>query len=129
MIVVHPLFVGSRYATEVWISDAAIEEFEGLVRRNRKLAGQLKQTIERFAQSGFWKWEGRGTLRDEGQRVWAIGRKADLFRFIGFYHAGKNEFVILFGYVKRGQKRGSEGNLLVHRAAQIRDNGEWRKSG
>ena len=130
MLEVRALFVGNDYQTEVWISDAAASAIEQQAGTRESPTGALLVKLRHYARAGFRYFEGKGKpIRYEGDGVFRIGLRSDLFRLIGFYGGfRKSEFIIVDTYRKRGQKRSATHTTRVMKAAKIRRDELWRKA-
>ncbi len=81
-VVVDELYVGPRYQTDVWASEAVLKA-DAELKSGSKKQKQLANKIEYYAQAGFRNHEGdRRPIRSEGDGVFRIGRHGDLFRIL-----------------------------------------------
>ena len=130
MHVVDSLFEGSKYATEVWISDKAAKAFKKFKKRDPSMASRFLQSLEHYAEAGFANFEGKkGTpVRHEGDAVYRVAYSASLFRLIGFYEeADKTVFIAMDAFLKGGQELSSSERNRLKNVASIRDKQEWRR--
>lgn len=130
MVVVRALFVGDDYQTQVWISDSAAGAIKERAGTKENPIGALLMKLQHYARSGFRYFEGKGKpIRYEGDGVFRVGLRSDLFRLIGFYTGSrKSEFITVDTYRKRGQKRSATYTARVKKVARIKRDGLWRKA-
>lgn len=123
------LLVGDpeSFATTLWASERTIKELLWYQKKKEKHRGAFFQKLERYARDGFSRWEGpERPIRHEWDGVFRIG-DSSLFRVIGFYAAGKSEFIACDAYLKSGQKLSAVERGRIDTVAGIRGSGSWRK--
>jgi hypothetical protein len=118
--------VGPEYRTKVWMSRRARDGAERLDGSIREL---LYDKLAYCAENGFREYaKAAGVVVHEGMGICRVGIRPSLFRWWGFHRGfGWEEFIILDWTLKRGQKRGREGDEMVRKLAKIRDNNDWYK--
>lgn len=125
---VDPLAIGSRYQTQVWISEAAADAM--LRELNGKDQRSAVQKVLTFAQGGFFNFEGEefAPIRHEVGETYRIAYKqSTLFRLIGFYEGGKGEFIIIDAFTKHGRDYRAPEWRRIERVEGIRKARTWQK--
>ena len=127
MVKVAPLFVGPEFVTKVWLTERATNLVDEHCRKKGKAyRGVYLKELARWCMTGFAVQENAGHVRHEGQGVYRLDLKGDLFRLIGFYYGpGKERFIIIDGFLKRGQRLDATDRERIGRVATIRQNRQW----
>ena len=127
MHIVDGLFVGATYSTQVWISEAAWKAVE----KHTKHEGRLRflEKVEHYAEAGFGVFEGnRAPIRHEGGGVYRVANKTtSLFRLIGFYETGRDSFIIVDAFKKKGQKLSASERNRIAKVAKVKKDRTWRR--
>lgn len=129
MHIVDGLFVGTMYSTHVWISEAALKAVEKYTKHNNKDAIGFLEKVEYYAEAGFGVFEGsRDPIRHEGGGVYRVANKTtSLFRLIGFYETGKESFIIIDAFKKKGRKLSASERGRIARVAKVKKDRAWRR--
>ena len=81
--------------------------------------------VERYARAGFEHYtSSSGPIRHEWDGVFRVG-DGGLFRLIGFF-AGA-EFIVIDGFLKKGQQLGNRERARIDRVADLKRSKAWRK--
>ncbi|MBX3385204.1 MAG: hypothetical protein KF768_01390 [Phycisphaeraceae bacterium] len=128
-IVLHPLFVGDQFRTQVWITNDAAETIEDQSDRPDATMKKLKH----FATNGFASFEGEenSCVRHERGNAWRIRTKySSLFRLIGFYipGMGKSGFAIITGFTKPGSGYTKGHWQRIDAVSDLRNTDGWQRS-
>lgn len=130
IVIVDKLFVGSDFATDVWIAKAGTSGLKKLLtpEEMRRFLKKLKF----WAKAGFAKYEGKKgmPIRPEGpgREVFRIGTHSSLFRLLGFYADGDESFIAIDAFKKRGQKLSSCDAARISEVARVNREGRWEKA-
>lgn len=132
MHLVDQLFVGPRYATSVWISEAAKLVLDQFIEEDARTALAFLDKVDYYAQGGFHKKEGNGDwmpLRHEWDDVYRIGvvQRSD-FRLIGFYEDEKKKaFIVIDGFMKTGHKLRAAQQRKIDEVARVKKESGWQR--
>ena len=120
-LLVRELFPDEPCKTRIWLADRVAKA----IGHDAKLLKKLK----RYAKNGFEYYEGKDfPLRYEGDGIYRIGHRDDLFRIIGFYAGGsKSAFIAVDAFTKPGQKLSKPQRDRIHLAGRIKRDGTWRR--
>jgi hypothetical protein len=84
--------------------------------------------LKHYAENGFDRFEGRSSpIRHEWDGVWRVAHSASLFRVIGFYDKGKESFIAMDSFWKRGQSLSKPQRAQIDKVAEIKATSNWRK--
>lgn len=129
MHTVEGLFVGSEYATQVWICTRVTEDLEK-ERKHRQKVDQLLKKVKYWAEAGFSNFEGGEgyPIKHEWDGVYRLGTQSSLYRFLGIYGGDKKDFfLILAAFLKRQKKLGADEKQRIDRIAEVKKRGQWKK--
>lgn len=130
IVIVDKLFVGSEFATDVWMAKAGVSGLQKLLETEdqRRFLKKLKS----WAKAGFAKYEGKKgmPIRPEGsgREVFRIGTHSSLFRLLGFYADSDKLFIVIDAFKKRGQKLSSGDTARISAVARVHREGRWEKA-
>lgn len=125
--VVDKLFVGSGYRTDVWISEAASSKVCKFVDGKRSQQGRaFLKKVKRYAEIGFGVFEGKKRpIQREWGDVWRVAYRESLFRLIGFYDSGKQCFIVIDAFMKRGMQLSEGQKKRITEVGRVKRFGSW----
>lgn len=124
MVEVDKLFTGAEYKTQVYASESVLDALDD--KSNRIAREKFRNHLERYATNGFEIYE-PDNVRHEGDGIYRIGIRGDLFRVIGFYQQGKMVFVAIDQFKKAGQKLNASQRKRIEEVKHVRDEQLWKE--
>ena len=120
---VDALFVGDEYRTYVWISEHALKKLNRARNRHHETINVFLGKVSHWAKAGFDEFVGKKPypIRPEGQGVFRLGERRNLFRALGFFH-NESTFIWIDFYLKRGQDADGD---AISEVARVKRLGAW----
>lgn len=86
--------------TRVWRTEAVQKQ---ILKRDPQDRRKLMQKLQRYSANGFAEYLGVAIQREQ-DGVFRIGSKSDLFRILGFFEDGTEDFMACEAFLKKGQE-------------------------
>lgn len=123
--IVFELRLVDKPATEVWLTETALEDLSRFARSND--GRRFIKKLSWWSEKGFESFTGKENvpIRYEGDGVYRIGIRASLFRMIGFFD--DRSFIVIDSFTKSGQGLSSAERTRIAQVAKIKALRLWRK--
>ena len=111
--------------TTLWVSEKASKEMSRFFRRNDPKKA-FRKALFRGMENGFQALIGTKVV-SEGNGIFRFGIEDSLFRLIGFFNNGYNEFIVIETLEKSGQKLSRPNMDCINRVAKVKEKSQWFK--
>ncbi len=125
---VAELRLGPSCRTRVWLSEKAQKEIKKF-RKNSDPDRVFLKRLKRYAQNGFWFYEGdKQPIQHEWDDVYRIRPTDSLFRIIGFYeNEDRAHYIAIDAFLKKGQQLTDGQRRRIDAVAAVKRDGDWKR--